>query len=69
MVVIPRIDYLKDCLSKQGLEVATCDNSTLCTLNEATKLVSTTLMQVYVSISLIVYVYFVKYRSLGKIHC
>ena len=39
-VVIPRIDYLKDRLSEQGLEVATCDNSTLCNLNEAIKLVS-----------------------------
>ena len=45
-VVIPRVDYLKDCLSKQGLEVATCDISTLCTMNEAIKLVSATLMQV-----------------------
>ena len=39
-VVIPRIDYLKDRVSEQGLEVATCDNSTLCNLNEAIKLVS-----------------------------
>ena len=47
-VVIPRIDYLKEYLSKQGVEVATCDNTTLCTLNEAIKVVSATLIQVCV---------------------
>ena len=41
-VVIPRFDYLKECLTKQGLEVVTFDNSTLCSLNEAIKLVSGT---------------------------
>ena len=52
-VVIPRIEYLKDCLIKKGLEVATCDDSTLCTLNEAIKMVSATL-DVYVYISMLI---------------
>ena len=43
-VVIPCMDYLKDCLITNGLEAAMCDNSTLCTLNEATKMVSAHLM-------------------------
>ena len=50
-VVIPRMDYLKDCLIKKGLEVAMSDNSTLCALNEAIKMVSATLY-VYVFVYL-----------------
>ena len=47
-VVIPCIDYLRECLTKHGLEVATCDNSTLCTLNETITMVSQTGMCFYI---------------------
>ena len=42
-VIIPRMDYLKECLSSQGIPVM-IDDSMLCAHNEAIKLVSITLL-------------------------